>query len=126
MTSLDKLTSLVSENRKKPTSAMADLTSQLSALAIEGDKYSKELKVIESLRFEMIFERPKRIVEAYPTTFEWLFAERSPVELPGVSMLQWLQVHNGIYWVSGKAGSGKSTLMKYLVNDKRIRKALHV
>ena len=126
MTSLDKLTSLVSEDRKKPTSAMADLTSQLSALAIEGETYSKKLKVIESLRFEMIFERRRRIVEAYPTTFEWLFAERSPVELPGVSMLQWLKERNGIYWVSGKAGSGKSTLMKFLVHDERTRKALQI
>ena len=126
MTSLDKLTCLVSEDCKEPTSAMADLTSQLSTLAIEGETYSKQLKVIESLRFEMIFERPKRIVEAYPTTFEWLFAERSPVELPGVSMLQWLKARNGIYWISGKAGSGKSTLMKFLVNDERTRKALRI
>ena len=124
MTSLDKLTSLVSKDCKEPTSAMADLTLQLSALAIEGETYSRQLQVIESLRFEMIFERPKRIVEAYPTTFEWLFAERSPVGLPGVSMLQWLEARNGIYWVSGKAGSGKSTLMKFLFNDKRTRKAL--
>ena len=105
---------------------MADLTLQLSALAIEGETYSRQLKVIESLHFEMIFERPKRIFEAYPKTFEWLFAERSPVELPGVSMLQWLKARNGIYWVSGKAGSGKSTLMKFLVNDPRTRKALRI
>ena len=126
MTSLGELTSLVSKDWKQPTSAMADLTSQLSALAIEGEKYSRELKVIESLQFEMIFERPKRIIKAYPTTFEWLFVDRSPVGLPGVSMLQWLQARNGIYWVSGKAGSGKSTLMKFLVNDARTRKALHI
>ncbi|KAM0794000.1 hypothetical protein BDR22DRAFT_49856 [Usnea florida] len=123
-TSLDKLTSLVAKDCREPTSAMADLTSQLSALAIEGKIYSKQLKVIESLRFEMIFERRMRIVEAYPTTFEWLFAKRSPVKLPGVSMLQWLQECNGIYWVSGKAGSGKSTLMKFLVNDERTQQAL--
>ena len=105
---------------------MADLTSQLSALAIEGETYSRQLKVIESLHFEMIYERPKRIIEAYPTTFEWLFAERCPVGFPGVSMLEWLEARNGIYWVSGKAGSGKSTLMKFLVNDARTRKALNM
>lgn len=125
MTSLDELTFLVSKDCKQP-SAVANLTSQLSALAIEGKIYPMQLKVIESLRFEMIFERPKRIVEAYPTTFEWLFAQRSPVELPGISMLQWLQERNGIYWVSGKAGSGKSTLMKFLVNDERTWKALGI
>ena len=126
MTSLDKLTSLVSTDCKEPTSAIADLTSQLSALAIEGETYSRQLKVIESLRFKMIFERPKRIVEAYPTTFEWLFLEKNPVELPGISMLHWLKERNGIYWISGKAGSGKSTLMKFLVHNERTRKALQI
>ena len=126
MNSLDELKSLVSKGCKGPTSVMADLTSQLSALAIQGKIYPMQLKVIESLRFEMIFERPKRIVQAYPTTFEWLFAENNPVELPGVSVLQWLKAHNGIYWISGKAGSGKSTLMKFLVNDERTRKALDI
>ena len=126
MESLDNLTSLVYGDRKEPTSAMADLTSQLSSLAIEGKSYPMQLKVIESLRFEMIFERRKRIVEAYPTTFEWLFSEPSPVELPGVPMLQWLRERNGIYWVSGKAGSGKSTFMKFLTNDERTRQALEV
>lgn len=27
---------------------------------------------------------------------------------------EWLQYHNGIFWVEGKAGSGKSTLMKFI------------
>ena len=125
MSSVNELTSLVSKECSEPTSAIADLTSQLSALAIEGKVYPIQLKVIESLRFEMISERRKRIVEAHPTTFEWLFAKTSPVELPGVSMLQWLKARNGIYWVSGKAGSGKSTLMKFLVSDARTRNALH-
>jgi hypothetical protein len=35
------------------------------------------------------------------------------------SFLAWLRTDNGIYHISGKAGSGKSTLMKYLSNHNR-------
>ena len=31
----------------------------------------------------------------------------------------WLQFGKGIYWVNGKAGSGKSTLMKYIVSHNK-------
>lgn len=128
MASLDKLTSLATNNSKssqdESTDVMANLTSQLSALVFEGDDHARKQKVIDSLYFETIFERPRRIVEAYPTTFEWLFADVSPAEHVELSMLQWLKTGSSKYWVSGKAGSGKSTLMKFLVNDRRTREAV--
>ncbi|KAM0796206.1 hypothetical protein BDR22DRAFT_893539 [Usnea florida] len=33
------------------------------------------------------------------------------------NFVEWLRHDNGIFWVNGKAGSGKSTLMKYTYND---------
>ena len=36
----------------------------------------------------------------------------------------WLQQDRGIFWISGTSGSGKSTMMKYLVDDLRARKSL--
>jgi len=36
----------------------------------------------------------------------------------------WLTSGNGIFYVSGKAGSGKSTLMKFLTNDTRTKEEL--
>lgn len=36
----------------------------------------------------------------------------------------WLQSGSGIYWICGKAGSGKSTLMKYLTKNDRTRHLL--
>jgi len=38
--------------------------------------------------------------------------------------LHWLSRCNGIYWVSGKPGSGKSTLMKYLCDHERTKTTL--
>lgn len=43
----------------------------------------------------------------------WVYQEKS------TSFEQWLQTGNGIYWIRGKPGSGKSTLMKYIYNDQR-------
>lgn len=40
------------------------------------------------------------------------------------SFLNWLRNENGIFYCSGKAGSGKSTLMKFLAHDTRTRDEL--
>ncbi|KPM38309.1 hypothetical protein AK830_g8218 [Neonectria ditissima] len=42
------------------------------------------------------------------------------------SFTGWLKSSNRIYWCSGKLGSGKSTLMKYIISDPRTQKALDV
>lgn len=39
---------------------------------------------------------------------------------PGWSdFVNWLEGEEDVYWITGKPGSGKSTLMKYLYNDRR-------
>jgi hypothetical protein len=40
------------------------------------------------------------------------------------SFLEWLRSGDGIYHISGKAGSGKSTLMKFLCQNPRLRSEL--
>lgn len=42
------------------------------------------------------------------------------------SLIDWLKQGQKIYWINGKAGSGKSTLMKFIVNDARAARALKV
>ena len=38
--------------------------------------------------------------------------------------MHWLTQENGIYWVNGKAGSGKSTLMRHIYDNPHTREAL--
>ena len=38
------------------------------------------------------------------------------------SFSDWLRSGTGVYWINGKAGSGKSTLMNYICDDENIRK----
>lgn len=80
MRSLDRLTVLISGDSDGP---LKDLTLQLLTLAIDGSTSTRQVKPIESLRFEMISERPARVVEAYPSTFDWLFTDMKPGGVPG-------------------------------------------
>lgn len=42
------------------------------------------------------------------------------------SFIDWLKSGSKIFWCSGKPGSGKSTLMRYIISDPRTRSALDV
>ena len=64
--------------------------------------------ILTSLAFEEIHYRLDKIPRAYAETFEWSF-DPSATQFPA-----WAKRGSGIFWVTGKAGSGKSTLMKYL------------
>ncbi|KAI0893057.1 hypothetical protein F4806DRAFT_505264 [Annulohypoxylon nitens] len=82
-------------------------------------------KILDSLHFRGISERRLSIQEAHKSTFEWIWHD--PADDPNKgkwdSLSQWLQSSStptrGCYWLSGKAGSGKSSLMKYLQSDPR-------
>lgn len=41
-----------------------------------------------------------------------------------IQYMPWLKSGDGIFWVTGKAGSGKSTLMKHIYNDPRTESAM--
>lgn len=58
-------------------------------------------------------ERYEDIAKAHKETFRWIY------EKPELDFVKWLQGGEGIFWITGKAGSGKSTLMKFLYEDPR-------
>ncbi|KAF4951553.1 hypothetical protein FSARC_12884 [Fusarium sarcochroum] len=68
--------------------------------------------IINSLWFESIDSRDQAIAETYKSTYEWIFHEDSEAKF--VDWLSDSQV--SLYWITGKAGSGKSTLMKHIVH----------
>jgi hypothetical protein len=57
------------------------------------------------------------------TTYEWIFTnpDAETETRPYDSFRAWLQGGRGIYWIAGKPGSGKSTLMKFIKNHKKTR-----
>jgi hypothetical protein len=83
-------------------------------------------RIINRLRFQGIFERQARIPKAHRQTFNWIY---EPPRADGVawsSFVQWLEEDDELYWITGKPGSGKSTLMKYLFDSPRTKKHTHI
>ena len=81
-------------------------------------------RLLESLYFPDIHARQEGIEEAHRQTYEWIFRNPGDKHRPWHSFIDWLEHGHGTYWVSGKAGSGKSTLMNFLCHDPRTKTAL--
>lgn len=66
---------------------------------------------LERLTYTNITGRAEDVPRADHETFEWVFSKGSS------SFVAWLNNENQsqIYWINGKAGSGKSTLMRFVV-----------
>ncbi|KAK4062361.1 hypothetical protein Trihar35433_9182 [Trichoderma harzianum] len=79
----------------------------------EAERLQKEKEVAECLRslsYQNIDARKIDISSAHPTTCNWLFNTEQ--------FQQWCQrtelsSHNGVLWIKGNPGTGKSTLMKH-------------
>lgn len=80
-------------------------------------------KILQKLWFRTIASREENIGDAHGKTLQWLF-EPPKDGVPWDDLGEWLRTGSGLYWVSGKAGSGKSTLMKLLYHSPRTNAAL--
>ncbi|KAK2616350.1 hypothetical protein QQS21_000784 [Conoideocrella luteorostrata] len=96
---------------------------KLDALSNSITQLQQDMKTIKSLqdvlktfRFRQFDFRYQRVTRANIQTLQWVFED----EIPGVRgdirlhFREWLEEGDGIFWIRGKAGSGKSTLMKHL------------
>ena len=89
---------------------------------IATEEYHRRL--IESLYFPDMHAREEGMDEAHDDTFEWIFDKPSNEVRPWHNFIDWLEEGHGTYWISGKAGSGKSTLMNFVCHDPRTEAAL--
>lgn len=80
----------------------------------------------ECLHFDRLSERQMVIREAHFTTFNWIFQDDCPKTKSDAfsSFPAWLEHGQGCYWIQGKAGSGKSTLMKRIHEHETTHKHL--
>jgi hypothetical protein len=81
-------------------------------------------RLLDKLSFEEMFDRQGRIPDAFPDTFQWVFEDPKDPEKPWDSFSSWLTRGEGVYWITGKAGSGKSTMMRMLLSSPRTRQLL--
>jgi hypothetical protein len=80
--------------------------------------------VLESLRYPTMAARMENMEEAHVQTFDWIFQECKSDKILWDSFFKWLTDSSGIYWINGKAGSGKSTLMRYIYANPKTRRLL--
>jgi len=99
-------------------------------------KRARYQHLLDSLKFPEMNARYNSIIPSHESTFEWVYAGRlanydsnttaltksasiSDLKNYSESFSHWLQSEESLFWMNGKPGSGKSTLMKFLVQHPR-------
>jgi hypothetical protein len=78
-----------------------------------------EALVLQSLRFPTMMDRFEEVQTAHQKTYEWIFETPDPKYSRWSDFPRWLSRGTGIYWINGKAASGKSTLMRFICDNNR-------
>ncbi|KAE8446759.1 hypothetical protein EG329_011664 [Mollisiaceae sp. DMI_Dod_QoI] len=84
----------------------------------DARKHAVVISILDSLKFPSMCDRYDGIDDAHKRTFDWIFRHESNVH-SWSNFSDWLVQGAGIYWINGKPGSGKSTLMRYIYEDAR-------
>lgn len=106
---------------------MSQIGVELNKAHVSATRISWENAILNSLYFDAMEDRYSRITTAHQATFEWILhpghtdSSSNPTD---VGIVDWLQSKHGVYWISGKPGSGKSTLMKFLTDHHQTQKRL--
>jgi hypothetical protein len=94
---------------------------------------AKSHSILRSLSGAEIGKREELIHEAYEETFDWIFdgdndgknhEHHNNINVARARFEQWLRTSSEVFWINGKAGSGKSTLMKYLAAHSKTEEIL--
>ncbi|RGP59031.1 vegetative incompatibility protein het-e-1 [Fusarium sporotrichioides] len=85
--------------------------SDASSIPLSDERRAKlEQLFISRLCYDTMQERELTIKDAHEGTFSWIFEDDDII-----GFKNWLVSDETLYWITGKPGSGKSTLMRYLL-----------
>ncbi|KAF7117748.1 hypothetical protein CNMCM5793_006928 [Aspergillus hiratsukae] len=108
-------------------------------LQLSDDTYTVLItqRLLDSLRFDEMDGRFQEVARAHEKTFGWIYNSHHGNDENSIldgedpyrttarkSFRSWLTDGHGIFHISGKLGSGKSTLMKFLYTDPRTHEML--
>lgn len=116
----DLVSSLRTNSRSQANHA-TDILQRINALNSElekGNKLERSLRTLESLQYDCFMEREYKIAQSHAKTFQWMYDDST------TEFSRWLGYGKDVFWVTGKAGSGKSTLMKYISDHEKTRQSL--
>ncbi|KAI2469066.1 hypothetical protein F4781DRAFT_239284 [Annulohypoxylon bovei var. microspora] len=93
-----------------------NISNSMIQLKEQGMTTVSDQKFLRSLYFQRLMARHDKIETAHSQTFEWIFVDSKSDDQAPRRFVEWLRAEHGSFWIQGKAGSGKSTLMKFLRN----------
>jgi hypothetical protein len=108
-------------------------------LLLSADSYTALIsqRLLDSLKFDEMDGRFQKVALAHEKTFGWIFNSHDGNDENSIldgedpyrttarkCFRSWLTDGRGIFHISGKLGSGKSTLMKFLYTDPRTQEML--
>ncbi|KAI1358203.1 hypothetical protein F5Y08DRAFT_124953 [Xylaria arbuscula] len=80
----------------------------------DSAREAAENMVLVSVWYPSKHDREETIDKAHANTFQWIFEDPKATGNQWSSFVDFLQGGTPSYWITGKPGSGKSTLMKYI------------
>ncbi|KAI1325002.1 hypothetical protein F5Y16DRAFT_423439 [Xylariaceae sp. FL0255] len=86
----------------------------ISDILREVESKIEDLRVRQATNPSARLDRRESISTAHRDTLKWIFDTSASDGEEGVRIKDWLQHGHNTFWISGKPGSGKSTLMKFV------------
>jgi len=124
--------------------ASDQISQGVEKLGIATMHVKRREQFLASLKYPSMNERRNHITPSFGNTSEWILDEddseddseadgstlsaedRVKAEKPWDNFNDWLKSDNSIYWISGKPGSGKSTLVKFVISSPRAQALLNM
>ncbi|KAL8365092.1 hypothetical protein RB595_004084 [Gaeumannomyces hyphopodioides] len=85
---------------------------------------AKRDRVLQSLSFPEMNGRKNGIDPEHSSTLQWILDEEERPVTSWDSFPGWLCSDSKVYWISGKPGAGKSTLINYLLHNPETQRLL--
>ncbi|CAO2649312.1 Nn.00g066970.m01.CDS01 [Neocucurbitaria sp. VM-36] len=101
-------------------STTRDLIEQLREWIREQEKAQVNRQCLHALYFPQLRNRADQVEKAHEKTFSWIFDDDQGAPIADRFKFQrWLKLDDSmqnVFWISGKPGAGKSTLMKFIAS----------
>jgi len=102
------------------------MTTGVVEISRQSQQLARRQAILSTINYAQRPARHESIPDAHQRTFTWIFDSPTPSSsTPGGSHFsKWLRTGDAIFWISGRPGSGKSTLMKFTADHKSTRNIL--
>ncbi|KAL2677340.1 hypothetical protein Neosp_011109 [[Neocosmospora] mangrovei] len=127
---------ITAEATRAAKSVEAHVTKETQERELKAATENQRERLLGSLRFPEMNQRRNETTDPETATFKRIFRENGSttsvrdttksrhanytdkIDVVWQRFVDWLRSGEGLFWVQGKPGSGKSTLVRYIIDDK--------